>query len=97
MNARAFGQITSIFLTLASRSLYEIRQPPTSLGTTSNLLIFARAIIVALVIMVARVMVVMVILVVMVVMVFMVVMVVGTQQLSPILYNYSFFGPKKLF
>ena len=38
-NACASGQITSNFLTQASRRLYEIRQPPTSLCTTSNFLI----------------------------------------------------------
>ena len=35
-NARAPGQITSNFLTQASWRLYEIRQPSTSLCTTSN-------------------------------------------------------------
>ena len=35
-NARASGQITSNFLTQASWRLYEIRQPSTSLCTTSN-------------------------------------------------------------
>ena len=35
-NAHASGHITSNFLTQASWMLYEIRQPPTSLCTTSN-------------------------------------------------------------
>ena len=58
----ASGQITSNFLTQASWRFYEIRQPPTSLCTTSNFLMFA------MVIMVAMVMVVMLVLVVIVVM-----------------------------
>ena len=58
----AYGQITSNFLTQASWRFYEIRQPPTSLCTTSNFLMFA------MVIMVAMVMVVMLVLVVIVVM-----------------------------
>ena len=38
-NARASGQITSKFLTQVSLRLYEIRQPPTSLCTSSNFLV----------------------------------------------------------
>ena len=64
---RASGQITSNFLTQTSWRLYKIRQPPTSLCTTSNFLL------VAIVIMVLMVMVVMVVMLVMVVVVNMVV------------------------
>ena len=38
INAHASGQINSNFLTQASWRLCEIRQPPTSLCTTSNFL-----------------------------------------------------------
>ena len=38
-NARRSGQITTNFLTQARWRLYKIRQPPTSLCTTSNFLI----------------------------------------------------------
>ena len=66
-------QITSNFHTQTSWRLYEIRQPPTSLCTTSNFLMVAMVIIVAMVNMVAMVMVIMVFIVVMLVMLVMVV------------------------
>ena len=80
-NARASGQITSNFLTQASWRLIEIRQPPTSLCTTSNSLVFnlqlphitSNLLMAAMVIMVTIVMVLMMMLVVIVVMVMVVV------------------------
>ena len=70
-------QITSNFLTQASRRSHEIRQPPTSLCTASNLLVYNLQLLhiisnflkVAMVIMVAMVMVVVVVMVVAVVVV----------------------------
>ena len=63
----AYGQITSNFLTQASWRFYEIRQPPTSLCTTSNFLMFAMVIMVAMVMVVMVVMLVLVVIVVMLV------------------------------
>ena len=63
----ASGQITSNFLTQASWRFYEIRQPPTSLCTTSNFLMFAMVIMVAMVMVVMVVMLVLVVIVVMLV------------------------------
>ena len=75
-NARIFSQMTSNVLTQASLRLYEIRQPPTCLSTTSNFLMVIRMTMVDLVLVVMVIMVVIVIWVVMVVMEVMVVMVV---------------------
>ena len=68
---RAYGQITSNFLTQASWRLYEIRQPPTSLCTTSNILMVAIVMVVRLLMVIMLVMLVMVVVVVKVVKVIM--------------------------
>ena len=75
-NARIFSQMTSNVLTQASLRLYEIRQHPTCLCTTSNFLMVIRVTMVDLVLVVMVIMVVIVIWVVMVVMEVMVVMLV---------------------
>ena len=60
-NARTSGQITSNINTEVSWWLYDIRQPPTSLCTTSNFFLVAMVIILAMVMVVMMVTVVMVV------------------------------------